>query len=295
MFFLTFAAPLVAPKSAAAQVACGDAECPKGYECKSEQEPCPAIDCVEGEECRPCEPTLVEFCSPLSCASDADCASGMVCYSDDQTECTGGSAPCAGTPDGGDAECPPPVEEECTTKRVSQCVPRYLLPCESASDCGAGFTCEEGQSCGCSGSAGGGADTEPDCSCEPTGIFGCHVVITACSSDADCESGWTCIDNPEGVCSSDSEGNTDCEPADPARLCAPPYIDLVGGRGIGKGVSEDGEGSSAPGSDDDSAEAESESTSGGCAMTPTRSPNALAFVFAAALAVLAGRRKKARD
>jgi hypothetical protein len=124
------------------------------------------------------------------------------------------------------------------------------------------------------------------------------VIITACSSDANCESGWSCIDNPEGVCSSDSEGNTDCEPADPARLCVPPHYDLVGGgRGIGRGANEDGGGTSSPagGESDDAADADSEErTSGGCAMTPSGSPNALAFLVAGIAAVLAGRRKKSR-
>jgi hypothetical protein len=191
------------------------------------------------------------------------------------------------------------------------------LPCESASDCGAGFTCEEQQQCGCSSSAGrpgagdgdssepvpadseagGGSDSDPDCTCTPTGEFACRVVITACSSDDECESGWTCIDNPEGVCSSDSEGNADCEQADPARLCAPPHYDLVGaGRGISKGDSESGDPTSSPdnaGSEDDSADADSEErTSGGCAMTTSRSPNVLALLFAGVAALLAGRRKK---
>jgi hypothetical protein len=318
-FSLTLAAPLVAPPTASAQEACGGVQCPRGYECKSEEETCPAIDCVEGQECPPCEPELIEYCSPLPCASDADCASDMVCHSEDVRECTGtGSAPCERAEDGGAAECPPPLppeDEACTTTRVSQCVPRYLLPCESASDCGAGFTCEEVMECSCSSSAGrpnpdssepippdseagGGSDDEPDCTCEPTGHFGCRVVITACSSDADCESGWSCIDNSDGVCSSDSDGNADCEPADPARLCAPPYIDLVGSRGIGKGVSEDGGDTSSPGSagsDDDSAESDSEErSSGGCAITNERAPNELAFLLVGIAAALAARRKKVR-
>jgi MYXO-CTERM domain-containing protein len=145
------------------------------------------------------------------------------------------------------------------------------------------------------GEAGGGSDS--DCTCTPTGDFACHVIITGCSTDAECESGWSCIDNHEGVCTSDSEGNADCEPADPARLCAPPYNDLVGG-GIGRGVSEDGGDTSSPGSagsDDDSAEADSEErTSGGCAVTTSRPSNSLALLFAAIAAALAGRRKNLR-
>jgi MYXO-CTERM domain-containing protein len=313
VFILTFAAPFVVASPAAAQEACGDTECPKGYECKTEEESCPAIDCANGEECPPCEPQEVEYCSPLPCASDADCASDMTCYSEDVEECTGGSAPCARPEDGGAAECPPPVEEECTTTRRSQCVPRYLLPCETASDCGAGFTCDEIQRCGCSSSAGSsgsdgdpsepvpadseaGTDSDPDCTCEPTGKFMCQAIVTACSSDTDCESGWTCIDNPEGVCSSDSEGNTDCEPADPARLCVPPHYDLVeGGRGIGRGASEDGGGTSSPtgGESDDAADADSEEgTSGGCAMTPARQPTALLVLALGLAAAFAARRRK---
>jgi len=42
----------------------------------------------------------------------------------------------------------------CDPQAVSICTPRYDLPCKVAADCGAGFTCQEAQSCGCAGSAG---------------------------------------------------------------------------------------------------------------------------------------------
>jgi hypothetical protein len=125
------------------------------------------------------------------------------------------------------------------------------------------------------------------------------VVITACSSDANCETGWECIDNPEGVCSSDSDGNADCEPADPARLCAPPHYDLIDrGRGEGKGLGEEDGGTSTPGKNsgsDDSADEDSEAqSSSGCAITHTSAPNGLAFLVAGIVLALSARRKRLR-
>jgi hypothetical protein len=312
----TFARPV------AAQAACGDSECPKGYECRSELVECPTVDCRDGAECPPCEPTELEQCVPLPCTSDDDCAQDMACASREVIECPT-SPPCESSDDG-DAKCPPD-EGECTKTSISECVPRWVLPCTSASDCGAGFTCEEDQECGCSGSSGSGSggaagvptpgtdagasepvpeDTArdggaPDCTCVKTGTSHCAPIETACTTDADCETGWTCRDNPESICSSSRDGTTDCEVADPARLCFPPHADLGGGRGVS--VDDEGGGTSAPGATDgDSSKGESGATSkrseGGCsvASAPDRVPSGLSFGLLGALSLLGLRRRAAR-
>lgn len=302
---------LAAPRLANAQTTCGDTVCPKGYECKTEPLGCPAIDCADGAECPPCEPSEETYCSPLPCSSDADCDSGMTCYSREETECTGGSPPRPddgdGAEDGGAAETPSP--EECTTTTVSQCAPNWALPCETATNCGPGFTCEELEECGCTGSEGRpGPDAPPTpetdtapaptpgaCECEPTGEFACRLIVTACTTDDDCAEGFTCIDNREGTCSSSSDGTISCEPADPPRLCAPPYSDVFRGGGIaGDSESEPGKGTSAPGSaassDDD---ASTSASDGGCSVASGRraTPGFVALVLAGVAAAFASRRR----
>jgi MYXO-CTERM domain-containing protein len=265
---------LLLAAQAPAQEACGDSTCPKGYECAEATSPCPAIDCAS-DDCRPCEADVVEYCSPLPCTSDDDCAEGMRCVTEQQQECTGGALPCddpGGDLDGGVPECPEPEPEECTTTTVSACVPVYLLPCTQASDCGPeGFTCEPVEECGCSGSSGGspgtpapgtdagaapdreaappadGGSSEPilppdDCVCIPTEVSACRVTPTECTTEtaeSDCPSGWTCGENPEGVCFSGPDGSG-CTPADPPMVCFPPYADLEGGY-RGGGTNDGGE------------------------------------------------------
>jgi hypothetical protein len=142
------------------------------------------------------------------------------------------------------------------------------LPCELASDCGEGFTCEAQKRCGCS--AGGtepsaepdlpadaGAPTDfrapvppPECTCEVTAEKYCKPVEVVCQADADCPGDFTC----QVTATSGSSGGTGgaggafaCNPAAdggcaatrpaPAleeRRCVPPYdgvaVDL-GGQG----------------------------------------------------------------
>jgi hypothetical protein len=123
----------------------------------------------------------------------------------------------------------------CTTTTTHQCTPRWQLPCQTAADCGPGFTCDEQQSCGCSG--GGGTtppsgtstpppttQTPPACACTGTGKFACTVIPTVCNADSECLAGWTCQAITSGTtCAVSSNGQQTCDPP-PAvvKNCAPP-------------------------------------------------------------------------
>jgi MYXO-CTERM domain-containing protein len=246
----------------------------------------------------------------------------MRCFTEQMRVCTGGAAPCA-KPEDGEEECPAPEPEECTVETVSACLPRYLGVCEDASDCGEGFSCEPAEECSCGGSSGSagsdgagpedapdgeegeafapadaGAPIPPDeCTCEPTGTNHCVAVRTACTdatSNAVCPSGWTCEDNPDGVCFSGPEGSG-CTPADPAKLCTPPFSDLGGSRGSDgeEGGNAVGGGSGPPNvanGDDDVMSRESD----GCSVTtPSRASSGALLGFAlAALGLTLARRRR---
>lgn len=153
------------------------------------------------------------------------------------------------------------------------CTPRYLLPCQSAADCGDGFTCEE-QMSGCSspGSNGasdpvpGGADAAPApaggsagvpsepvpvpaCDPQPTGQFQCVVKPLTCNTTAQCPAGWSCEQDvvaTEPACAP----NTNCaaRPAPnpvPAR-CRPPYYGAVDSGGLETPTSSNGQGTGTP-------------------------------------------------
>lgn len=251
---LSLAAPLAFVAAARADVACGDQTCPKNYACQSQPAACPAIACAKDDaNCtQPACSGTVETCEPLPCASDSDCADGMVCYTSTEQDCP--TAPACAK----DQPCAQPADTACTTRTVSACVPKYLLPCATDTDCGAGFTCDEEQACGCSGSAssgssgaggtplpaadGGAGDATPpssdppeaadggapppDCSCQPSGTKACNLKTVACSADADCPASFTCGNNPNGECFADANGNSGCT-ADPAKICLPPYAHTI--------------------------------------------------------------------
>lgn len=304
-----------------------DADCGKGMTCEVVGGgECPAIDiaCDPDGKCpepEPCEAIEERACVPgAACESDADCGEGMVCYTHTEERCSGGAPaakPCPSDVDCGDPE--PPVEEVCTTETEQLCVPKYMLPCTVAADCGAGFECVEEQSCSCGGSAGTGGASMPDssgggegdsfaplppeeesgCSCEPSGRSVCEPQQESCTDDSDCPADWTCEDFgtvSSGPCASSSNGAEDvaCDPVETVthdyRCAAPSHY---GGRGVAEDSSENGKGTagnpSAPsadvgGDDDGLAEVEmgsdSDSDSGGCRMTPRRTtPSAAALLF----------------
>lgn len=242
----SFAHAVLAPDASAT---CGDgAACGYGFECVvvgtsscAPTPPCaPDSNCPEPE---PCTATEVYGCAPAHCAQDTDCANGMVCHAWEQ--------PCVSTdcacPPGEKCDCGAPVSCEPSTAQL--CTPRYLLPCQTAADCGAGFTCEEAQSCTCAGSGGktpagsgsgaapqppsdGEADpapTPPDCACEPSGVKECVPQEVTCESDAACPAGWTCEAGDVASCD-----GPDCPtaPAPTPSQCRPPYYGGSGGVGV---------------------------------------------------------------
>ncbi|HWA77987.1 MAG TPA: hypothetical protein VG937_36885 [Polyangiaceae bacterium] len=327
---LVLFAPLFTAQAAFAEQACGDTSCPKGFTCEMEPTGCPAIDCIDAS-CKPCVPSTVSVCRPGSCNTDSDCADGMACAEVQQTNCVGsdtGAVP----PDCVDGACPEkPADVTCETTTSKLCQPRWTLSCAADADCGAGFTCKEQQQCSCSGSSGGGTPSSPpsagsgssgsadpampaptpsasstppdrvpeDCSCEPSGTKACEAARVACAADSDCPSGWSCRDNPEGTCWADSNGNSGCAPADPAKLCFPPYSDLVGGggRGIatdGAGVPTNPKGDSGSGAPESSAA--NGNDSGGCSLggSPPGSGAGLLGLCTALGAALGLARRRAR-
>lgn len=249
---------LVLPGLAHAQSTCtADSDCVKGWTCQvSGGSGCASPACPPGDKCdaqpSDCTPTEFKSCQPAPCQADSDCADGMVCYT---YETGGGCAAIACAPG---QTCPDPVCDE--PKTESACVPRYVPPCTTAADCGAGFTCEASEECACSGGApssdsgsgsgasAGGASTptvDPNCTCEPSKQKSCHADLVNCTADSDCTAGWTCAvtsassgcanSAPEPAPGAGAQGGAspapvpDCQPSAEIKQCVPPYYTLVGG------------------------------------------------------------------
>ena len=301
-----------------------DAECVKGWSCQVTGGSSCGSACAPGEDCGtppPCTDEVYKSCEPGPCHADSDCADGMVCYAYTEADCA--PTACASN----DPSCPAP---SCETKTESACVPRYLLPCTAAADCGSGFTCAQDQaSCLCSGdSAGGGTPSSdggapfpavpnpaPDCTCEPSDTSHCAVVPVTCAANTDCIAGWTC----EAIASStDCAGPTPppnaggdagapvpqpCAPSVVVKQCAPPYAALVGGsRGVSadlgvstpsKGGSGENSGTGTPTAASDDAGAAS-STAGCSVAFGSRAGSASALLFALGLLGVSRRRRAAR-
>ena len=248
----------LAARTAQAQSTCtADSDCVKGWACEvTGGGTCAARACPPGETCDPqpsdCVNVEYKSCVPGPCRADSDCADGMVCYTHTESDCP----PIACAPG---QECPVP---DCAPRTESACVPRYVLPCAAASDCGSGFTCESaGDECACSGSAGGsdpgsdgGTPTPPtppeeSCTCTPSTDQRCRVVPVTCAADRDCAGGWTCVVvASSGDCTSpatpgsggDGSGAQDagapepsCRPSADVKQCMPPFYSIIsGGRGF---------------------------------------------------------------
>jgi MYXO-CTERM domain-containing protein len=254
---LVFTAPVALlaalfTSSAQAQSTCeANGDCPAGYECQvTASGSCPGYACVDGEDCpepEPCETVEYRDCVavPDACASDADCDAGMACVTQTYENCSTTAYACAP-----DEECPEPADPVCESKSETSCVPRYLLPCATAADCGAGFECKPMESCACSGSSGtepapdsgsgdgssgdadGFAPPEESCTCTPSDTNSCVIVERACSSDLECPADWTCVDSPNDIACGAPEGDgtdVDCGGTSAEKICLPPYADTVVG------------------------------------------------------------------
>jgi hypothetical protein len=149
------------------------------------------------------------------------------------------------------------------------CTPTYVLPCQQASDCGEGFTCEQQeQPCACAGGAegrpapmdgagaadpgapgfaapepAGGAPSDyplpnPEpCTCEPTTVFACVPSVIECADDSACPAGWVCEQDAQEVppsCAGDGcPEPAPMDPLPPARsLCRPEFYSGGTGGGV---------------------------------------------------------------
>lgn len=105
--------------------------------------------------------------SQEACTSDSDCSSYEICNQHEQYVCEENPPGCLEGET--DEECAARQNawemENCDAVTRNACLPRYMLPCESAEDCGEGFTCPSGA---------------------------CEVIVEDCSADADCPEFWTC-------------------------------------------------------------------------------------------------------
>jgi MYXO-CTERM domain-containing protein len=237
-----------APAACTSNDQCGDDQvCAEQvtYDCESVPEPA----CPPGAECAPakrepanCTPVTHSYCTPrwqLPCTVAADCGAGFDCVPQERcgvdgspgsgstgsgsagtatpgatpTSPTPGSAPAAPPssaspvpPSNGDAVPPAPAGEE-----------RAPLPSPPPSPV----------------------------TCEPAGYSACVPIQVACATDADCVAGWTCVDNPNGVCWSGPDGVGGCTPADPPKVCQPPYAGGIPG-GVGEGTPATGVPGSGP-------------------------------------------------
>ncbi|HYQ01788.1 MAG TPA: MYXO-CTERM sorting domain-containing protein [Polyangiaceae bacterium] len=256
---LALSSLLVLPSLAHAEKECStDSDCAKGWTChESGTSDCATPACPPGEKCEAqptdCAATTYKTCQPMPCHADSECADGMICYTFTSTRCAASDCAPGQT-------CP----NSCTTEMQSACAPRYVVPCNTASDCGSGFSCESNENCECSGSgsapatpgngasAGSASTPEPEppsCSCEQSKDKSCHTQPVNCTADSDCLTGWTCATFTTSYpCASGASdpasgagaqgGATpapapDCPAPTEIKQCAPPYYSLIGdSRGI---------------------------------------------------------------
>lgn len=241
-----------------------DADCGEGRICKIEtyEIGCATAPCPEGEVCEEpaCEPSTetYSYCMDKPCASDTDCAEGLICIQQTAQACSGGAS--VSCDDEGNCTTTE-LEENCTTETYSYCGYRYQAECTQNEDCGPGFDCVPEQICWCTGATGvgptgeAGAASVPDepipveteCGCEPTGRNQCELQELPCAADTDCPEGFSCQEDGATACWFNSDGTSGCET--PSLRCYPPgYLSesgedggwSTGGSTIGTGGSSSG-------------------------------------------------------
>jgi MYXO-CTERM domain-containing protein len=232
--FGALALALIAAPHAQAQTCQTTNDCHKGFVC-IQNTATPAPTAPPGSATAdPSAPTKTSalvapsaggYCQAAECASDTDCGLNMVCHTEQYSMCTGGGAvaPCAPNTD---CIAKPVDMTTCTDVKVSRCAFTWQLPCNTDTDCGAGFMCNPTVSGSCSGSSGsatagtgtsgpamtgGGAagsagatktadpgfaaPVPPDQTCTTTTSFPgyCQPKATTCASNTDCPTDWTCV------------------------------------------------------------------------------------------------------
>jgi hypothetical protein len=307
-FFLSCAGALAVLAPAAALAVDAPSctlDCEQGYVCELLPQACPLILCLDENDpnCPRCDGAPAPACVPAACESDEDCGGGTVCAEHTVFVDCAVVAPAPASQGSSEqkAAADAPDSTGCTPSVIRECTPRWQLPCETDGDCGAGFRCEEQQSC----SVPPAAPTDPDSreraadvevTCEPSGVFACVVIETPCVSDADCPAQFVCADNPGRSCASDAYGGNDCEPPAEAKLCTP-AVTAFAADAAGGVLSDAPVPNLASNRTETSAGApDASSSAGGCAMSaPARTASFPALLGALGLAAaLAGLRKRAR-
>lgn len=148
-----------------------------------------------------------EFCNGRVCPDKFECKTEVSSCPPGETGCEPiEDTWCASPECTGDAECPAGMRCVVTEKL---CRPRYELPCNTETDCGAGFTCE---------------------AVEGASVRYCAFSVTACTlptASRDCASRWSCVENVDGLCANPGDPHTGCNPGNPEFVCLPPYLEGV--------------------------------------------------------------------
>ena len=219
LFAATFFLLGLAGSRASADSCSADTDCPQSFACvvvgTSTAPACKGTGCP-ADGAAP-DPVVYKACEPKACASDADCGTGMVCYEQKTTSCSGSGGSTSGCAANTKCDAGPIITmtaETCTTTTRNVCAFKWQLPCNADSDCGDAFVCQPSVSGGCStssrgvsstsGGTGGGASSGSSSSppavdagapeCQTTTSFpgACRAQATTCTGDSECPSGWTC-------------------------------------------------------------------------------------------------------
>jgi hypothetical protein len=198
------------------------------------------------------------------CSGDADCAPYETCASGDNLDCPeSGPPPCAEGESDSDCIARQAAwkEENCSETAGLTCRARWLQPCDTAGDCGDGFSCDSGQ-------------------CQPS------ESDIECATDVDCPQHWTCISQNVGSSNVDEGVGGQAGSEDVVWVCIPPGSTSTGGspsqsEGTGNTQSADG-----------STRDQSAGGSGACSIAaPTSIPQAPLLLSAlAAIVGLVSRR-----